>query len=197
MRTASPPLLPLFRSRGQARLLARLYLGDPKPVPMRELARELGLAPSRVHSEVQRLEDAGLIVSDRVGKQRLVRPNERSPFYPELRGLLLKAFGPGTILEPLIAEIPGIEDAFIYGSWARRYAGEAGITPEDVDLMVIGEPAVEKVYAAADRASRELGREVAVTILSPTEWKADSGFTTAVRSGARVPLRVRQDASDA
>lgn len=189
------PLLPLFRSRGQARLLARLYLGDPRPAPMRELARELGLAASRVHAEAERLEDAGLIVSERVGGQRFLRPNGTSPYYPELHGLLVKAFGPVPILESLLAEIPGIEEAFVYGSWASRYEGESGATPEDVDLMVIGEPPVDDVYAAAETASRELGREVSVTILSRAEWDADSGFTAAVRSGARVPLRLSQDAA--
>lgn len=162
---------------------------------MRELARELGLAPSRVHAEAQRLEDAGLIVSERVGGQRFLRPNATSPFYPELHSLLVKAFGPVPILESLLAEVPGIEEAFVYGSWATRYEGETGVTPEDVDLMVIGEPPVDEVYAAAEQAARELGREVSVTILSRAEWDADSSFTAAVRSGARVPLQLSEDAA--
>lgn len=197
MRTIAPPLLPLFRSQGQARLLARLYLGDPKPMPMRELARELGLVPSRVYAEVERLEDAGLVASERVGRQRLVRPNPESPFFPELRGLLLKAFGPASVLEALLAPIPGIDEAFIYGSWAKRYQGEPGVAPEDVDLMVVGEPPVDDVYEASERASRELGREVAVTVLSPSEWSSDSGFVAGIRSGPRVPLKVGTSAADA
>ena len=89
---------------------------ESNAVAIRELGREVGLAPSRVHDEVRRLEEGGLVVSERVGNLRLVRPNDRSPFYPELRGLLLKAFGPVSLLAPLLAPIAGIEDAFIYGS---------------------------------------------------------------------------------
>lgn len=163
---------------------------------MRELARELGLAPSRVHEEVRRLEDAGLVIREPVGNLRVIRPDTGSPFYPELRGLLLKAFGPESVLQPLLARIAGIEEAFLYGSWARRYQGEPGVMPEDIDLMVIGEPPVEDVYAAADEASRQLGREVAVTISSPVEWDRESGFTTNVRAGPIVPLIPSSDASD-
>ena len=197
MRTTAPPLLPIFRSRGQARMLARIFVDDSKPVGIRELGRELGLAPSRVHDEVRRLEDAGLVISERVGNQRLIRPNARSPFYPELHSLLLKAFGPVRVLEPLLAQIDGIEDAFIYGSWARRYRGEPGPAPEDIDLMVIGHPLVDDVYAAADTASRELGREVAVTVLSLAEWRRSSAFAESVRAGPTVPVIVDGDGRDA
>lgn len=196
MRTKTPPLLPIFRSQGQARLLARVFLDESRPVALRELARELRLAPSRVHDEARRLEDAGLVMSERVGNQRLVRPNARSPFYPELRGLLLKAFGPVRVLEPLLTRIGGIDDAFLYGSWARRYRGESGPPPEDIDLMVIGKPAVDEVYAAAENASRQLGREVSVTILSPAEWRRSSGFAESVRAGPTVPVLEDRDARD-
>jgi predicted nucleotidyltransferase len=196
MRTEAPPLLPIFRSQGQARILARVFLDESNPVAIRELGRELRLAPSRVHDEVRRLEDAGLVVGERVGNQRLVRPNPRSPFYPELRGLLLKAFGPVRVLEPLLAQIDAIDDAFIYGSWARRYRGEAGPPPEDIDLLVIGEPPIDEVYAAADNASRQLGREVSVTVLSPAEWRRSSGFAESVRAGPTVPVVVGKDGSD-
>ena len=50
--------------------------------------------------------------------------------------------------------LAGIERAVIYGSWARRYQGEAGPLPQDVDLLVIGAPAVGEVRAAADAAYR-------------------------------------------
>ncbi len=41
----------------------------------------------------------------------------------------------------------------IYGSWARRYAGEPGAAPADIDLMVIGVPDVRDIQQRADRAS--------------------------------------------
>jgi DNA-binding transcriptional ArsR family regulator len=173
-----------------------VFLDDSSPVAIRELGRELGLAPSRVHEEVQRLEEAGLVVTERAGNQRLIRPDKGSPFYPELHGLLLKAFGPARVLEPLLAQIGGIDDAFIYGSWARRYYGQPGSQPEDIDLMVIGEPAVDEIYAAADAASHELGREVSVTILSRPEWDRNSGFTESVRAGPMVPLLLREGSDE-
>jgi DNA-binding transcriptional ArsR family regulator len=98
MRTEAPPLLPLFRSEGQGRLLARVYLAADRPEPIASLARELDLDAGGLTREADRLERAGLVRSERVGRQRLLRPNTESPYYDDLHGLLLTAFGPATVI---------------------------------------------------------------------------------------------------
>src|SRR5712691_7461907 len=81
LRTEASPLLPLFRSDGQGKLLARVYLAPDRPAPIAELARELGLDAGGLTREANRLERAGLVRSDRVGRQRLLRPNSDSLYY--------------------------------------------------------------------------------------------------------------------
>lgn len=194
MRTQPPRLLPIFRSRGQARLLARLFLPRGDDVPLSRLADEIGVAKSRVSEELDRLEEAGIVVSERLGTSRIVRANPDSPFYSELRSLILKAFGPTTVLERRLASIDGIEQAFLYGSWASRYLGAEGDAPEDVDLLVVGSPDVAVVRRAARAASRELGRNVNPTILSPSEWEdARSGFVRTVRERPLLNLDLTRD----
>jgi len=77
----------------------------------------------------------------------------------------------------------------IYGSWARRYQGEAGPLPQDVDLMVIGDLDVAEVRSEADAASRRLGRDVNVTVLTPEEWeRGETGFLTHLKTQPLVIL---------
>src|SRR6476469_1996574 len=109
MPTAAPPLLPLFRSKAQARLLADLYLRPSRRQPLSELARALELSHSTVSREAERLEQAGLLRSELVGKQRLLFANEASPFYPALHQLLLRAFGPLPLAEQTLARLRGVE----------------------------------------------------------------------------------------
>jgi DNA-binding transcriptional ArsR family regulator len=193
MRTRAPELLPIFRSRGQAQLLSRLFLPG-EDVPLTQLAKEVGLAKSRVSVEVDRLEEAGLVTSDRRGNTRVTRANPDSPYYPELRSLVLKAFGPVRILEDALTPLPGIERAYVHGSWAARYHGEPGPPPADVDLLVIGTPNVQAVRGAAREAARELGRDVSPTVLSPEEWDGESGFVRTVRRRPLVELDLTRDA---
>jgi len=191
MRTSSPLLLPIFRSEGQGRLLARVYLD--RPATLAQLARELGLDDGGLSREANRLEQAGLIRSERVGRSRLLRPNEDSPYYQELYGLLLKAFGPATVIGPELGSIEGIESAHVYGSWAARYVGEPGDDPADVDVLLIGRPSQLAVTRAERSLSDRLGRQVNVIVVAPEEWEAGaSGFLQHVKAGPLVPLAVTE-----
>ncbi len=44
------------------------------------------------------------------------------------------------MLEQALAEVAGIEHAFIYGSWAATYQGQEGAATHDVDVLVVGAP---------------------------------------------------------
>ena len=191
MRTPSPELLPLFRSRGQGRLLARVYLEPDRPAPLAQLARELRLDGGGITREANRLERAGLVRSERVGRSRVLHPNEDSLYYPELSGLLLKAFGPATILGPALARVDGIEHAYLFGSWAARYQGEPGPPPADIDLLLIGTPEWGAVARVARELTSLLGREVNPTILSPDQWRDDDdGFVRQVTREPRIELEL-------
>jgi predicted nucleotidyltransferase len=181
-------VLPIFRTDAQARLLARIFL-DARPGGLRlsELARDAGIALGTAHREVERLERSGLIQSARSGRERRVSANRDSPYFPELETLVRKAFGPVAVLRTVLEEVPGVDEAWIFGSWARRYQGEPGAAPQDVDLLVVGDVEVDRVYAAAQAAEAQLGAAVDVTVLSRDEWEgADRGFAAAVRAEPRV-----------
>lgn len=189
MRTEAPPLLPLFRSNGQGRLLARVYLDPDRSAPIAQLARELNLDAGGLTREADRLEQAGLVRSERVGRQRLLRPNTESLYYPELYGLLLKAFGPATVVASALGDVPGVERGFLYGSWAARYLGEAGAEPVDVDVMVLGSPSRSAIAGVMSGLSSRLGREVNATIVSTDRWaEAADGFIRQVKRGPLVEL---------
>ena len=191
MPAQAPPLLPIFRSRGQAKLLARLFLGANEGAPLRGLARELGLSQSAVHAEADRLERAGLIYSDRIGNMRILHANEGSPYFAPLADLLLRAFGPRALLESRLRRIRGVDRAYLFGSWASRYLGEEGGEPEDVDVVVVGATDVRDVRAAARAVAKEIGREVNPVVVSPAEWeRKPSGFVETIRSRPMVELDV-------
>ena len=193
---STPPFLPIFRSPGQARLLARLLLDDGRRWrSLTELSRWVRLAPSSVQREVDRLARAGLVETERVGNVRRVRANMDSPFFPELRGLVVKAFGPVPVLGAALSRVPRVEKAYLFGSWARYHLAPHMMQepPRDIDVLVVGLPDPNRVYQACAVAERELGLEVSPTIVDPGSWSraghADApAFVRAVRTSELVPL---------
>ncbi len=178
-------LAPVFRSDGQARLLAVLLLGGEE-FSITDLAERAGLAYPTVHREVGRLLAAGVLVERQVGKSRLIRANPSSPLTAPLRDILLVSTGPVVLLAEEFGVLPGIESAFLYGSFAARVRGVDGPAPNDIDVMVIGTPDAEEVYDACERVERLVGRPVNPTIVTRAEFGVPSGFLAGIRENPTV-----------
>jgi predicted nucleotidyltransferase len=191
MRTRPPSLLPIFRSDGQARLLARLFLRPDVPASLSELAREIGRDPASVQREVAQLELAGILKTERIGGARIVRPDKDSPIHDEMERLVLKTLGPAVVLARALAAVGGIEYAFVFGSWAQRMMGEEGPAPADIDLLVVGTPDRRALSRACRAAGDELGREVGAVVVVPVDWETRAtGFIRSIREGALIPIAV-------
>jgi len=191
-RTSPPPLLPLFRSEHQLRLLGELFVYPGEPLAVSELAAVTGIPQATVSREVGRLSEVGLLRSVRRGRMRLVQANDQLPYYPELRGLLLKTVGPAAVLSHELASVEHIDEAFIFGSWAARYQGEGGPAPRDIDVLVIGEPDLDAVYSACRRAEAGIRLDVNPIVRSKAAWRRRGpGFLAEVRNGPLVRVAER------
>ncbi len=191
MRTTAPALLPIFRSDVQARLLALVFARPEEPQSVSELARRLRAHVATVQREVDRLEEAGILESRREGRSRLVRQGSAATYLPELRALILRVFGPARVIEDALRPIAGIREAYLFGSWAERYLGRPGPPPADVDVLVVGDPDREQVYAAAAEAERAFALPVDVVIRTPNGWaEGEDAFARTIRKGPLVRLDV-------
>lgn len=187
MREQPPLLAPVFRSDGQARLLAALLLtGDELSII--DLANRAGLAYATAHGEVTRLLDAGILRQRLIGRARLISENVNSPLVRPLRDILLIVSGPVALLSVALGSIDGVQRAFIYGSFASRAQGVLGPVPNDIDLMVIGSPDPTAIYEACRRIEQYVGRPINPTVLTETEFGQPSGFLESVRGNPKVAI---------
>jgi predicted nucleotidyltransferase len=176
MQAPPPPLMPLLRSRLQAELLTLVLLTPGREWSLTELAERAGASVSSAQREMARAEDAGVIASRRLGNTRLVSAAD-SPLTGPLTELLLRSFGPRQVVAEELAGLPGIEEAYLFGSWAARYTGQSGRAPDDIDVLVIGQPDRDKLDEAAQRAGSRLAREVNATVRSSRWWhEGGDGF---------------------
>ena len=173
MKQPPPTLSPLLRSDLQGDLLSTLYLAPSEENSLTDLARRLDAGLTTVHTEVERLATAGLVVDRRVGRSRLVRANVEHPLAPALTELLTLTYGPATLLPRLLRAVRGIERAYLVGPWAARRGGEPGAFPHRIDVVLVGEVPERTAARVSATASKALLRDVAVTVLAPSDWSPD------------------------
>ena len=193
-RQPAPALLPILRSQQQGEILA-LVLGDPGlELSLTDIAARTGTPHASVHREIERAEQAGLVVSRKVGNTRLVRANTASPYYAGLAEVLTRAFGVPAVLVEVLQPVSGIVAAYIYGSWAARHEGQTGQRPvEDIDVLILGEPDRDQLYAVLSGAEERLGRPVQATIRDPDWLETGSGaFHDTVTSRPLLRLHLQR-----
>lgn len=170
MRSVAPALLPIFRSRLQADVLAALLLEPGREYSLTDLAARLNAPLSTIHDEAHRLTTAGLLTQRQAGRSVMLAANISSRFNGPLTELLMLSWGPQHVIAEEFAALPGADRVLIFGSWAARYHQHPGPPPHDLDVLVIGEPLRDDVYEAADRAEQCLGQPVNPVIRTVEAW---------------------------
>ena len=146
----------LFSSKLRVKILGHFFAHPGGTLHVRRVATLLGEPVGTVARELARLERAGVLSSQPVGNQKHYGLNDESPILDDLRNIFLKTFGVGAELRSVLEKVPGVELAFIYGSFA---SGEAHVG-SDVDLMVIGDVSDRELAPAVARVERRLKRQI-------------------------------------
>jgi AraC-like DNA-binding protein len=189
VKSAVPVLAPLLRSDGQGELLALLFLHPEQEYSLSEVSRRVGTSLPTVHAEVGRLVAAGLLQERRLGQARLVRASVDHVLARSLTELLELTYGPAVVLPDVLAPMPGVREAFAYGSWAARRLGEPGAAPRDVDVVVVGTTSQDRLLEAGEIAGRRLHREVNITRIAPAVWDAGRDpFVKTLKARPLVPI---------
>lgn len=182
------PLDALVTSAARARVLALFYGQPGRELYQQQVARETGLPLLSVQRELRRLGGAEILRVREVGGRRLFSANPDSPIHRELQAIVLKLRGAAGVIDRRIAEIDGVQLAWLFGSYA---AGTAG-GQSDIDLMVVGSAAPRRLRAALSAAERELDRSINEHVIEPGDWTArlarGDAFLREVRRSPRTWL---------
>jgi predicted nucleotidyltransferase len=156
-------------SDSQSRVFRWLFGQPERSYHLSELRRLTGLGSASLQRELNKLANAGLVHSGRVGNLRTFQANAESPVYGELVALTRKTLG----IEPMLQEAleplaPKLDAAFIYGSVAKG----TDTAKSDIDVMLVGKNLLlGKVLELLVPMEAQLGRKINPTLLTPAEFK--------------------------
>ncbi|WP_157419791.1 ArsR family transcriptional regulator [Actinomadura kijaniata] len=190
LRADAPPQLPIFRSRLQGELLARLLLGPDREHTMLDLAVMLRTDLGSVVREVDRLARADLLTLRRTAAGRLASRNTATPLHEPLAQLVMHTFGPKAVVAEEFGALPGAAEIHLFGAWAERYSGVAGEPPGDVEVLVVGAVDPRAAFDAAQESAARLGLPVHPVVRTAGEWRDDTDpFLRQIRAGSLVRVR--------
>jgi predicted nucleotidyltransferase/predicted transcriptional regulator with HTH domain len=177
-----------LRSELRRKLLTYFYANRSDRAYVRQLANALSVDSTNLSRELARLEREGLLRSEVEGRQRYYSINPQYPYLKAVFSLLQGTVGIVPTLKSALHRVRGIDQAYLYGSFAKNEADAAS----DIDLFIVGQPDPENLTAEVRKLEKALNREVNYTVFNPQELKrklaAHDPFLTDVWEGKRIEL---------
>ena len=155
----------LITSKTRIRLLMRLFHNPEQQAYLRELADEIGSSPSHMKGELKNLTDAGLLNSQKNGRQVLFSANRSHPLYDELHSMVQKALGMDAILDSIIMRLGNLEAAYVVGDYA------AGRDTGIIDIVLLGNIDRDNLEDLTRKTERYIDRKIRTLILSQDEFE--------------------------
>ncbi len=145
----------LISSKTRLKLLLRFFINPESKAYLRGLEQEFHENTNSIRVELNRFEDAGFIVSEKLGNKKMYKVNRNFPMYSELHALAIKHFGIDKIVENVLSKLGDVESVFLTGDLAR------GLDSNIVDLIIIGEK-LDVVYlnTLIKKAEKKIQRRV-------------------------------------
>jgi predicted nucleotidyltransferase/antitoxin (DNA-binding transcriptional repressor) of toxin-antitoxin stability system len=174
---------------GATRKVLGVFLSAPATsLHQREIARRASVGLRSAQIALDRLQELGVIESERDGNRRNYRV-VRTQRFEELRALLSREIGLAEILTRHLKHAGrAIAWAFVFGS----AASQTDSLGSDIDVLVVGEATDDDLAIPLGEASREIGREIDLVTYRPAEFAekraAGNHFLAAILEQPRFDL---------
>jgi len=189
--TRLAPLFSFEKSKLRKALFLYFFTNPEQRHYVRELAQILKVDATNLSRELKRLEEKGLFRSEVSGHQKYFSLNKSFPLYQELKSVVDKTIGVPALLKDILADIPGVKRAFIYGSFAKGTTDALS----DIDVCLIVEKGKfrgDKVLLAFNDLEEKLRREISNVFYNEQEWanglKKKNSFLIGLEKGNKIEL---------
>lgn len=122
----------LISSKTRIKLLLKFFLNSGTAAYLRGLETEFGESTNAIRTELNRLEEAGMLESFSEGNKKFFRANTLHPLFNEIRSIVLKTVGLDQIVEKVIQNLGEVNLVYLTGNFA------AGLDSDVIDLLLIG-----------------------------------------------------------
>ncbi len=156
----------LITNKTRIKLLLRFFLNAGSKSYLRGLESEFGESTNAIRLELNRFEEAGLLVSMMDKNKKMFMANKQHPLYEEIRSIVKKSMGLDQLVEKVVHKLGNVTRAYITGRIAR------GLDDQEIDFVLVGDD-IDQTFLAnlLEKAEKLIRRRVKCFILRDEEEK--------------------------
>ena len=141
---------------------------------MRGLENELGESSNSIRLELNRFEEANMLITEVQGNKKLFSVNQKHPLYSEINSIVRKYFGLDVIVDWIAKRLGDLKAVYLTGDIAQ------GKDSDLIDLILVGEVDQPYLIKLIEKAEKLIHRKIRYLIYSEDEFEKarehDDGF---------------------
>jgi predicted nucleotidyltransferase len=173
-----------LRSKITQVVLAHLFLNGQEAYAS-ALAKRLHLDRGNLVRKLHELEREGLLTSERRGHERYYKLNTAFPLLQEYKTIIQRTVGLERQLQQVLQAVKGIEQAYIFGSYATDQMDAAS----DIDLLVVGDHTTTALQRHIAELQKATDREINVVSIGAAEFSRKRRNDALLKSIFKKPRR--------
>ncbi|MBD8487183.1 winged helix-turn-helix transcriptional regulator [Echinicola sp. CAU 1574] len=149
----------LITSKTRVKLLVKFFTQDTNKGYLRGLAEEFNESTNSVRVELNRLSEAGILVSEHEGNTKSYSANRRHPLFAEMKNLVAKYLGLDRLVEVVIKKLGNVQKAIVIGDYAK------GVDSGEIEMILIAKD-INQEYLdfLIKKAEEKIERKVKVEV---------------------------------
>jgi DNA-binding GntR family transcriptional regulator len=156
----------LISSKTRIKLLLKFFLNSNTRAYLRSLESEFGESTNAIRIELNRLEKAGLLISNSAGNKKIFQANTTHPLFREIHNIILKHIGLDHIIESVVNRLGDVRQVYLVGDFSR------GLDSQIVDLVFVGDCDRAYLLQLIEKAEKLIKRKIRYIIYDSTELPA-------------------------
>ncbi|MGB2279400.1 MAG: ArsR family transcriptional regulator [Flavobacteriales bacterium] len=154
----------LITSKTRLRVLVKFFIRAANKGHLNSLASEFGESTNGVRKELNKLKDAGYLVSNKEQNKVIYRANTKHPLYSVLQQLVKKHLRLDEMVETIVKRIGDVQKIILIGDYAK------GIDSGLIEVLLIANDInIEYINELEKKLKNKIGRKVVFSMESEEE----------------------------
>ncbi|MEC8738998.1 MAG: ArsR family transcriptional regulator [Bacteroidota bacterium] len=154
----------LISSKTRIKLLLKFFLNSSNRSYLRGLEAEFKESTNAIRQELNKFEEAGLLISENEGNKKYFKANLAHPLHNDLKSIIYKMVGLDTVIENVVLKLGDLNRVYLSGKFSK------GLDSDLVELIFIGEIDKEYLQELCEKAELLIKRKIKKMVYNLEEY---------------------------
>lgn len=145
--------------------MLKFFLNSNNSGYLKNLESEFEDSSNGIRLELNKFEQAGLLLSELKGNKKVFKANTAHPLFNDIHSIILKYAGIDRLIEDVVKQLGNVDKVYLVGLFAR------GLESKVVDIIIVGDVNLDYLVHLLSKAEVMIEKKIKYLLYSGNEFK--------------------------